>query len=311
MSMNVEKTGTLEQRAIRNGRAIDMQWIIENEADELRDWAASKSDKIDGMSLDELIDYKEEVKEILEIVKSTSLDDDLNKNLVDSSERKKIEIYTEQDAEAERQKGFDIPRQYVILNGDKYYFSQEYVPDLLSKSDISQEQIARELSEATGIEMSPLNSKKGHYKNVGLLPNGNMILNDPLGMVGMINPYGDILIDFNYHSLNPITNKNGEIVHDECLIAESNSSYFSNAANRIVYPTGIVNVNGTELYPIDDSNVEDISYDALEDVFHCCNYNDWVGLANSKTGFDKDIKTIEGYDLEFDRYTDLEENILG
>ncbi len=34
----------------------------------------------------------------------------LNEQEVVSSERKKLEIYTEQDAEVERQKGYAIPR---------------------------------------------------------------------------------------------------------------------------------------------------------------------------------------------------------
>ena len=81
--------------------------------------------------------------------------------------------------------------------------------------------------------------------------------------------------------------------------------------NRVIYPTGIIDEKGTELYSIDESNVEAISYDDVNDVFHCCNYSDWVGLAYSKTGFEKDIKTIYGYELSEDKYYDLEDKIFG
>mgnify|MGYP000401663565 FL=1 len=121
-------------------------------------------------------------------------------------------------------------------------------------------------------------------------------------MVGMVDPYGDILVDFKYHSIEPITNRYREIVHDGFFIAESNNSHFSNHMNRIIYPTGIIGDDGIELYSIDESDIEAISYDDENDIFHCCNYNDWVGLAYSKTGFEKDRKTIYGIELSEDKY---------
>ena len=54
--MGIEKMGSsLEQRAIRNGRAIDMQWLRENEVNEMRtshdvDETKGSSDYIDPES---------------------------------------------------------------------------------------------------------------------------------------------------------------------------------------------------------------------------------------------------------------------
>lgn len=320
--MKLEKMGsTLEQRARRKGRAIDMQWVRENEANEMHR-SSSRSNSYDtSFSQHDLESRRQELKEILEILKNMDKEekedtDVLNSssNLDEPNERKKLEIYTEQDVEAERLKGFAIPRQYVILNGDKYYFSQEYIAIPKNEHELNADRISQELAAAAGIEVPESSTfKNSYYANTGLLPNGNMILKDPTGMMGMVDPYGDILVDFKYHSIKPITNRNNEIVHDNCFIAESNNSHFSEKMNDVVYSTGIVESDGTELYPIDESDVETIRYDDENDILHCCNYRDWVGLAYSKTGFEKDIKTIYGYELEsgYDRYSDLEDKIFG
>lgn len=319
--MGIEKMGsTLEQRARRNGRAIDMQWLRENEANEMY----SASNRSNGY--DSSYSYRDQeadrgdVKEILEILENMDKEDEKNdtgvlnssSDLDEPNERKKLEIYTEQDAEAERQKGFAIPRQYVVLNGDKYYFSQKYIAIPKNEHELNADRISQELVAVAGIEVSEKSFfKDPYYANAGLLPNGNMILKDPTGMMEMVDPYGDILVDFKYHSIEPITNRYKEIVHGGYFIAESNNACFSNHMNRVIYPTGIIDEKGTELYSIDESNVEAISYDDVNDVFHCCNYSDWVGLAYSKTGFEKDIKTIYGYELSEDKYYDLEDKIFG
>ena len=324
--MGIEKMGsTLEQRARRNGRAIDMQWLRENEANEMYR-PSNKSDGYDtSYSQRDSEADRRDVKEILEIIEKMMQEEKENADMLGSSsnleeqsvilnERKKLEIYTEQDTEAERQKRFAIPRQYVVLNGDKYYFSQEYIATPKTSEELEADRISQELAAAAGIEVPESSTfKNSHYANTGLLPNGNMILKDPTGMMGMVDSYGDILIDFKYHSIKPITNRNNEIVHDNCFIAESNNSHFSEKINNVVYSTGIIESNGTELYPIDESDVEAIRYDDENDILHCCNYNDWVGLVYSKTGFEKDIKTIYGYELEsgYDRYSDLEDKIFG
>ena len=54
--MGIEKMGSLEGRAIRNGRAIDMQWLRENEVNEMRtshdvDETKDSSDYIDPESV--------------------------------------------------------------------------------------------------------------------------------------------------------------------------------------------------------------------------------------------------------------------
>ena len=75
----------------------------------------------------------------------------LNEQEVASTERKKLEIYTEQDAEVERQKGYAIPRQYVVLNGDRYYFSQEYIAIPKIKHESEVDRIAQELVASAGM----------------------------------------------------------------------------------------------------------------------------------------------------------------
>ena len=320
--MKLEKMGsTLEQRARKNGRAIDMQWVRENEANEMYRSSRRSNGYDTSFGQHDLESRRQELKEILEILKNMDKEEKEDTDVLNSSsnldelnEREKLEIYTEQDAEAERQKGYAIPRQYVVLNGDKYYFNQEYIATPKTSEELEADRISQELAAAAGIEVPERSTfKNSYYANTGLLPNGNMILNDPTGMVGMVDPYGDILVDFKYHSIKPITNRNNEIVHDNCFIAESNNSHFSEKMNDVVYSTGIVESDGTELYPIDESDVETIRYDDENDILHCCNYRDWVGLAYSKTGFEKDIKTIYGYELEsgYDRYSDLEDKIFG
>lgn len=311
-----------KQRTSGNVKDIDMKWVRKNETNEMYrssngsngyDTSYSQRDpEVDRRDAKEILEIlgkmgKEDEKEDIDVLNSSS-------NLDESNERKKLEIYTEQDAEAERQKGFAIPRQYVVLNGDKYYFNQEYIATPKTSEELEADRISQELAAAAGIEVPESSTfKNSHYANTGLLPNGNMILKDPTGMMGMVDSYGDILIDFKYHSIKPITNRNNEIVHDNCFIAESNNSHFSEKVNNVVYSTGIIESDGTELYPIDESDVEAIRYDDENDILHCCNYNDWVGLAYSKTGFEKDIKTIYGYELEsgYDRYSDLEDKIFG
>ena len=314
------KSSSLKPETIVNGKDIDMQWSRENESNEMyrssnrsnghatsfnqRD---SEADRSDVKEILEIIEkMKEEEKEDTDIFGSSS-------NLNELNERKKLEIYTEQDIEAERQKGFAIPRQYVVLNGDKYYFSQEYIATPKTSEELEADRISQELAAAAGIEVPESSTfKNSHYANTGLLPNGNMILKDPTGMMGMVDSYGDILIDFKYHSIKPITNRNNEIVHDNCFIAESNNSHFSEKINNVVYSTGIIESDGTELYPIDESDVEAIRYDDENDILHCCNYNDFVGLAYSETGFEKDRKTIYGDELEYEKkWADIKDNLLG
>lgn len=311
-----------KQRTSGNVKDIDMKWVKENEANET--YRSSNGSNGYGTSYSQRDSEadRRDVKEILEILENMDKEDekddtdvlDSSSNLDVPNERRKLEIYTEQDAEAERQKGFAIPRQYVVLNGDKYYFSQEYIATPKTSEELEADRISQELAAAAGIEVPESSTfKNSHYANTGLLPNGNMILKDPTGMMGMVDSYGDILIDFKYHSIKPITNRNNEIVHDNCFIAESNNSHFSEKINNVVYSTGIIESDGTELYPIDESDVEAIRYDDENDILHCCNYNDCVGLVYSKTGFEKDIKTIYGYELEsgYDRYSDLEDKIFG
>lgn len=309
-----------KQRTSGNVKDIDMKWVRKNEANEMYrssngsngyDTSYSQRDpEADRRDAKEILEIlgkmgKEDEKEDIDVLNSSS-------NLDESNERKKLEIYTEQDAEAERQKGFAIPRQYVVLNGDKYYFSQEYIATPKTSEELEADRISQELAAAAGIEVPESSTfKNSHYANTGLLPNGNMILKDPTGMMGMVDSYGDILIDFKYHSIKPITNRNNEIVHDNCFIAESNNSHFSEKVNNVVYSTGIIESDGTELYPIDESDVEAIRYDDENDILHCCNYNDWVGLAYSETGFEKDRRTIYGNELSEDKYYDLEDKIFG
>lgn len=309
-----------KQRTSGNVKDIDMKWVRENETNEMYRSSNRSNGYATSYSQRDTEADRRDVKEILEILENMDKEDEkddtdvLNSssNLDVPNERKKLEIYTEQDVEAERQKGFAIPRQYVVLNGDKYYFSQEYIAIPKNEHELNVDRIVQELSVAAGIEVSEKSAfKDPHYENTGLLSNGNMILKDPTGMVGMVNPYGDILVDFKYHSIKPITNRYNEIVHDDFFIAESNNSHFSNHMNRVVYPTGIIDEKGTEIYLIDESNIEAISYDDENDILHCCNYNDWVGLAYSKTGFEKDRKTIYGSELSEDRYYDLEDKIFG
>lgn len=309
-----------KQRTSGNVKDIDMKWVRKNEANEMYrssngsngyDTSYSQRDpEADRRDAKEILEIlgkmgKEDEKEDIDVLNSSS-------NLDESNERKKLEIYTEQDAEAERQKGFAIPRQYVVLNGDKYYFNQEYIAIPKTSEELEADRISQELAAAAGIEVPESSTfKNSHYANTGLLPNGNMILKDPTGMMGMVDSYGDILIDFKYHSIKPITNRNNEIVHDNCFIAESNNSHFSEKVNNVVYFTGIIESDGTELYPIDESDVEAIRYDDENDILHCCNYNDWVGLAYSETGFEKDRRTIYGNELSEDKYYDLEDKIFG
>lgn len=311
-----------KQRTSGNVKDIDMKWVRKNEANEMYRSSNGSNGYDTSYSQRDPEADRRDAKEILEILGKMGKEDEkedidaLNSssNLDESNERKKLEIYTEQDAEAERQKGFAIPRQYVVLNGDKYCFSQEYIATPKTSEELEADRISQDLAAAAGIEVPESSTfKNSHYANTGLLPNGNMILKDPTGMMGMVDSYGDILIDFKYHSIKPITNRNNEIVHDNCFIAESNNSHFSEKVNNVVYSTGIIESDGTELYPIDESDVEAIRYDDENDILHCCNYNDWVGLAYSKTGFEKDIKTIYGYELEsgYDRYSDLEDKIFG
>ena len=311
-----------KQRTSGNVKDIDMKWVRENEANETYRSSNRSNGYAISYSQREPDADRRDVKEILEILENMDNEDkkedanvfNTSSTLDEPNERKKLEIYTEQDAEAERQKGFAIPRQYVVLNGDKYYFNQEYIATPKTSEELEADRISQELAAAAGIEVPESSTfKNSHYANTGLLPNGNMILKDPTGMMGMVDSYGDILIDFKYHSIKPITNRNNEIVHDNCFIAESNNSHFSEKINNVVYSTGIIESDGTELYPIDESDVEAIRYDDENDILHCCNYNDWVGLAYSKTGFEKDIKTIYGYELEsgYDRYSDLEDKIFG
>ena len=311
-----------KQRTSGNVKDIDMKWVRENEANETYRSSNRSNGYATSYSQREPDADRRDVKEILEILENMDNEDkkedanvfNTSSTLDEPNERKKLEIYTEQDAEAERQKGFAIPRQYVVLNGDKYYFNQEYIATPKTSEELEADRISQELAAAAGIEVPESSTfKNSHYANTGLLPNGNMILKDPTGMMGMVDSYGDILIDFKYHSIKPITNRNNEIVHDNCFIAESNNSHFSEKINNVVYSTGIIESDGTELYPIDESDVEAIRYDDENDILHCCNYNDWVGLVYSKTGFEKDIKTIYGYELEsgYDRYSDLEDKIFG
>lgn len=309
-----------KQRTSGNVKDIDMKWVRKNEANEMYrssngsngyDTSYSQRDpEADRRDAKEILEIlgkmgKEDEKEDIDVLNSSS-------NLDESNERKKLEIYTEQDAEAERQKGFAIPRQYVILNGDKYYFSQEYIATPKDEHELNVDRIVQELGSSAGIEVSEKSFYKNqYYANTGLLPNGNMILKDPVGMMGIVNPYGDIIVDFKYHSIKPITNRYMETVHEDFFIAESNNSSYSNHMNRIIYPTGIIDEKGTELYPIDESDIEAIVYDDKNDIFHCCNYSDFVGLAYSETGFEKDRRTIYGNELSEDKYYDLEDKIFG
>ena len=299
----MKKKSSIEGKYIKIEKPLDMQWSYPYEGynylDVLNKEVVTNEDKED---------YKKELEELKEMLQDRQSEE---KNVI-SSEKKKLEIYTEDVTEIDSKNNFLIPRQYVLINGDKYYFPQEKVTVFKTKQELEVDKISQELSSSIGLTPQDKSIFKGsYYTNSGLLPNGNMILQDLAGMVGMVDSYGKIIVDFKYHSIKPITNRNNEIVHDEYFIAESNNSHFSNEMNNIVFSTGIINNLGSELYPIDESDVEKIIYDDLNDVFHCCNYSDYVGLAYSDTGFEKDRKTIYGYELSEDKYYDLEDKIFG
>jgi hypothetical protein len=99
-----------------------MRWLLENEVNEMYR-ASNRGNGYDtSFSQRDPGSDRQELKEILEILKNMDKEGEkkdtnmlgsssnLNEQEVVSSERKKLEIYTEQDAEVERQKGYAIPR---------------------------------------------------------------------------------------------------------------------------------------------------------------------------------------------------------
>ena len=211
-----------------------------------------------------------------------------------------LQIYLE-DETSMRKSGLSVPRQYVMIDGEKYYFPQEYIVQEYTQRDAEIDQLRTDMLSAANIKPSMLSHKEfsSKYRNIGLLPSGNMIVNYPRSTRwGIINAYGDVEVDFIYNSIKQIPN------HPGFFIVESYEYYdvpeVGYMKNNVSYYEGIIAEDGTELFSIKDSQIDCIDYDNDNDVIHCNNYENWRGLASAQgwSGFDKDILTIPGNELE-------------
>ena len=186
---------------------------------------------------------------------------------------------------------------YIILDGKKYYFGREYVSTTYTRRDAEIDALRAELASNAGFELSSPSYKpfSGHYENVGLLPNGNMIVHDELLQYGIVSPSGEVLVDFKYRSIAPLKDDNGEIVHNGCFIVSSADDGIRVRGDFIFYE-GIIFENGEELFPLGTEKITDVQYDPKNDVIHCNSRLYWKGLAYATgwSGYDEDLMTITG-----------------
>ena len=151
---------------------------------------------------------------------------------------------------------------FLLINGKKYEILSEF----------------KKVDYKTTDKMSIIEKAKHAF-----LPNGNIIARESkFGGWGIIDPNGNIIVDFKYESISPLINSDGNSIHADYLVVESkeknDSTEYLGSEDKygdymLAMPynyQGIINQDGTELFPIGKkSGIDLISYDYEKDLFSC------------------------------------------
>lgn len=204
------------------------------------------------------------------------------------------------------EKGMATGYQYIVVNGERYYFDRKFVSDYGLK-DAQIDAFRADIAQKSNIEISEQTYKKNNngYRSIGIMPNGNYIVYDSKNKYGVFDSNGNIIIPFIYDKIEPIMKKNGEIVHEDFYVAQRKERKIVNPKDGAEFyvgdsKTGMISSKGVEILPFSNSKVDKIIYEEEKDLIHCVNNGNYKGVyaQGGFAGYEKDVVTIDGTKLE-------------
>lgn len=209
------------------------------------------------------------------------------------------------------EKGIATGHQYIVVNGERYYFDREFVSDYGLK-DAEIDAFRVEIAQKSNIELSHQKHKTDNsgYRSIGIMPNGNYIVYNSKRKYGVFDSNGNIVVPFIYEKIEPIMKNNGETVHDNFYIAKRKVRKMVDPKDGSEFYLGdskavIVSSKGEESFPVCQSKMgqicyfDKIIYDEQNDLLNCVSNDYYKGVyaRGGYAGYENPL-TINASELE-------------